>query len=158
MLANDNVEIRVDTRIKTDVKIQHNRLDLFVYDKKKKEITLIEVGITNLDLLTQVENEKTRKYDLVANELSLMYKCKVSIIPYVMTWEGLVTKYHKRHMKEIGIETKTEAYIQSLVLLKSISFERRREIEERDSHEEVEELVKKLEDAEAEIAPVASQK
>ena len=81
MLANDNVEIRVDTRIKTDVKIQHNRPDLFVYDKKKKEITLIEVGITNLDLLTQVENEKTRKYDLVANELSLMYKCKVSIIP-----------------------------------------------------------------------------
>ena len=110
VLANDNVEIRVDTRIKTDVKIQHNRPDLFVYGKKKKEITLIEVGITNLDLLTQVENEKTRKYDLVANELSLMYKCKVSIIPYVMTWEGLVTKYHKRHMKEIGIETKTEAY------------------------------------------------
>ena len=46
---------------------------------------LIEVGITNLDLLTQVENEKTRKYDLIANEIALMYKCKVKIIPYVMT-------------------------------------------------------------------------
>ena len=83
----------------------------------------------------------------------------MNIIPYVMTWEGLVTKYHKRYMKEIGIETKTEAYIQSIVLkktLESISFERRRGIEERDSHEEVEELVKKLEDAEAETAPVSS--
>ena len=52
-------------------------------------------------------------------------------------------------MKEIGIETKTEAYIQSIVLkktLESISFERRRGIEERGNHEEVEELVKKLED------------
>ena len=56
VVANENVEIRVDTRIKTDIKIQHNRPDLFVFDKKKKEITLIEVGITNLDLLTQVEN------------------------------------------------------------------------------------------------------
>ncbi len=81
MLANENVEIRVDTRIKTDVKIKHDRPDLFIHDKKTNEITLIEVGITNLDLLTQVENEKTRKYDLVANELSLMYNCKVNIIP-----------------------------------------------------------------------------
>jgi hypothetical protein len=61
------VEIRVHTRIKTDIKIQHNRPDLFVYVKKRKEITLIELGINNLDLLTQVENEKTRKYDLIAN-------------------------------------------------------------------------------------------
>ena len=89
VVANENVEIWVDTRIKTDVKIQHNRPDLFVYDKKRKEITFIEVGITNLDLLTQVENEKTRKYDLIANEVALTYKCKVKIIPYVMTWVGL---------------------------------------------------------------------
>ena len=30
VVANENVEIRVDTRIKTDIKIQHNRPDLFV--------------------------------------------------------------------------------------------------------------------------------
>ena len=86
VVANEKVEIRVDTRIKTDVKIQNNRPDLFIHDKKTKEITLIEVGITNLDLLSQVENEKTRKYYLIANELALSYKCKVKIIPYVMTW------------------------------------------------------------------------
>ena len=64
VVANENVEIRADTRIETDIKIQHNRPDLFVYDKKRKEIVLIEVGITSLDLLTQVR--KTRKYDLIA--------------------------------------------------------------------------------------------
>jgi hypothetical protein len=36
-VANENVEIRVDTQIKTKIKIQHNRPDLFVYDKKRKE-------------------------------------------------------------------------------------------------------------------------
>jgi len=105
------------------------------------------VGITNLDLLTQVENEKLRKYDLIANELSLSYKCKVKIIPYVMTWEGLVTKYHKKYRNEIGISLKTEAYIQSTVLKKtfeSITFDRRRGIEEEDGRTEADELVSKV--------------
>ena len=49
------------------------------------------------------------KYDLIANELSFTYKRKVKIIPYVMIWEGLVKKYHKKHRSEIGISTKTVA-------------------------------------------------
>ena len=63
------------------------------------------------------------------------------------TWEGLVTKYHKKHRSEIGINTKTEAYIQSLVLkktLESISFDRRRGLEEEDGHNDVEVLMSKL--------------
>jgi hypothetical protein len=36
VVASENVEIRVDSRIKTDIKIQHNRPDLFVHDKKRK--------------------------------------------------------------------------------------------------------------------------
>ena len=64
-----------------------------------------------------------------------------------MTWKGLVTKYHKKHRNEIGITPKTEAYIQSLVLKKtfeSISFDRRRGIEEEDGNNEVDELVSKI--------------
>ena len=98
-------------------------------NKKKNEITLIEIGITNLDILTQVENQKTRKYDLIANELALSYKCKVKIIPFMITWNGVVTKYYKKHSKEIGLQPEVEAYIQTVVLkktLESISFERRR--------------------------------
>ena len=55
--------------------------------------------------------------------------------------------YEISHRSEIGISTKTEAYIQSLVLkktLESISFDRRRGIEEEDGHKEVDVLVKKL--------------
>ena len=159
VVANENAEIRVDTHIKTDVIIQNNRPDLFVYDKKKKEITLIEVGITNLDLLTQVENEKARKYDLIAKELALIYKCKVKTIPYVMTWEGLVTRYHKKHCSEIGIQPRTEAYIQSIVqkkTLESISFDRRRGLEEEDDHYEVDSLANRIVDAEVGPKPVVA--
>ncbi len=66
-----------------------------------------------------------------------------------MTWEGLVTKYHNKHSKEIGLDQRTEAYIQFLVLkktLESISFERRRGLEENDKYEDISALIERLED------------
>ncbi|KAK1347161.1 hypothetical protein LUQ84_003351 [Hamiltosporidium tvaerminnensis] len=91
---NEYAEIKVDIRMKTDVKIRNNGLVIFILDKKKNKITLIEVGITSQDSLQIVETKKLRKYDLLANDLSLICKCSVEIISYVMTWDGIVTKYH----------------------------------------------------------------
>ena len=81
-------------------------------------------------MLTQVESEKTRKYDVLANEQAALYKCKARIILYVMTWDGVVTNYHKKPMKELEITPNVEAYIQARVLkttLEAISFEYRRD-------------------------------
>ena len=153
IIENENAEIRVDTRIQTDIKIQNNKPDIFIHDKKRKEIIFIEVGITNQDLLQVVENEKKRKYDILANELGVMYKCRTKIIPYVLTWDGVVTIFHKSYMSELGITPNVEAYIQSRVLkktLESVSFDRRRNmIEGNELEEEVEEAVKRLSIAEA---------
>ncbi|KAK1348806.1 hypothetical protein LUQ84_001955 [Hamiltosporidium tvaerminnensis] len=49
-----------------------------------------------------------------------------------MTWDGIVTKYHKSHLKRLKFFTNVEAYIQSIVLKKTvetISFDRRRGLE-----------------------------
>ncbi|KAF7684706.1 hypothetical protein TCON_0091 [Astathelohania contejeani] len=94
---------------------------------------LVEVGITTQDNLQTVETEKKRKYDILANELGLLYKSKTKIIPYVMTWDGVVTKYHRNDLKELNITFIIEAYIQSMVLkktLETILFEYRRSIED----------------------------
>ncbi|TBU13328.1 hypothetical protein CWI38_0465p0010, partial [Hamiltosporidium tvaerminnensis] len=107
ILDNEYAEIRVDTRIKTDVKIRNNRPDIFILDKNKNKITLIEVGITSQDSL-QI--------------LGLIYKCGVEIFPYVMTWDGIVTKYHKSHLKRLEIPMNVEAYIQSIVLKKTRAY------------------------------------
>ena len=134
--------IVVDTRVKTDVKIQHNRPDIIVHDKKRKEIILVEIGITSQDRLQQVETEKQHKYDLLAKEMGIMYKSKTRIIPYVLTWEGIVTKHHHRHAEALGLCARVEAYIQYVVLkktLESISFEHRRSFYERgDGEDEIE--------------------
>ena len=77
-----------------------------------------------------MESEKERKYELLGRAVGSTYRCEVRIIPYVMTWDGVVTNHHRRHMKELGITTSTEAYIQSRVLqmtLESISHDSRRQ-------------------------------
>ena len=131
--ANSDVEIRVDTTIATSTKQSANRPDIVVHDKKRKVITLIEIGITSQDQLQTVESEKKKKYDILANELGAMHNCKTRIIPYVLKWDGIVTKIHKSYAKEIGVTTKIESYIQYTVLkktLESISFDYRRDGEE----------------------------
>ena len=71
---------------------------------------------------------------MLANELSLIHKCKVKIIPYVLTWEGIVTNYHDKYRKELNITNHLEAYIQSRILhktLESVSLDFRRRSEDR---------------------------
>ncbi|TBU13288.1 ribosomal protein S17 [Hamiltosporidium tvaerminnensis] len=76
-----------DNEIKTDGKIRNNRASILFLDKKKNMITLIDVDITSQDILQIFENKKFSKYDLLANELGLIYKCSVEIILYVITWD-----------------------------------------------------------------------
>ncbi|XP_029654503.1 uncharacterized protein LOC115227957 [Octopus sinensis] len=72
-LSTRNVEIRVDTPILTDTQVQFNKPDIFIYDRLKNEITIIEVGITSQERLKQTEVEKLHKYDLLAGELKMLY-------------------------------------------------------------------------------------
>lgn len=58
VVSNNNSKIRVDTRIETDSKDKHDRPFYLCTVNNNNEITLIELGITNLNLLTQRQNEK----------------------------------------------------------------------------------------------------
>lgn len=61
-MFNEFAEIRVETRVQTDVKVQHNQSDIYVYDKKRKETVFIEVGITSQNQLDIVENVRNTIY------------------------------------------------------------------------------------------------
>ncbi|TBU12696.1 hypothetical protein CWI38_0666p0030 [Hamiltosporidium tvaerminnensis] len=66
--------------------------------------------------------ERTRiktAYDLCANELGLVFNCGVEIIPYVMTWDGIVQKYRKNYAKRAQINMDNKAYTQSIVVKKT---------------------------------------
>jgi hypothetical protein len=128
-VSNRDVTINVDTRANTAIKIEACKPDILIIDKKLKEITIVEIGITSPSQLITVETEKKRKYDILANHLGQLHKMKTKIIPWVMTWDGIVTKTHKYYLKQLGINENIEAYMQSLVLrktLESISLDHRR--------------------------------
>ncbi|MEG2848334.1 MAG: reverse transcriptase family protein [Bacilli bacterium] len=129
VIENDKAILKFDCPIKTSNRIENNKPDIFLYDKIKNKIILIEVGITNLDKIKTVESEKYRKYDVLANELKCIYKAEVEIVPVVLTWEGVVTRYAKQHLKRLGVDNRILAYIQTVTIKKtieSISFNRRR--------------------------------
>ncbi|XP_029657979.1 uncharacterized protein LOC115232293 [Octopus sinensis] len=110
------VEIRVDTTIKTELKIQFNKQDTIVYDKKENMITIIEVGITSQDNLQKVEVKKLHKYDLLANEIVLLHSAKVQIVPIVLTWNAITTKFYPKYCQKLKLPDKIKTYIQSVVL------------------------------------------
>ncbi|TBT98112.1 hypothetical protein CWI36_2535p0010 [Hamiltosporidium magnivora] len=99
---------------------------------RKNKMTVIEVVITYQDSLQTVESKKIRKYDLLANELCLIYKFGAEIIHYVMTWDDirvsvtviLRAEMHKQpslslkqvYNQEDGVKTENTKNILSLIL------------------------------------------
>ncbi|KAM0688182.1 hypothetical protein COBT_000559 [Conglomerata obtusa] len=84
---------------------------------------------------------------MLANELWMIYKCKTRTVPYVIAWDGLVTKFHKQYCRLLEIPAETEAYIQTIALKKTlelISLDKRRGIEEEDKEFEVEKSVESM--------------
>lgn len=52
--------------------------------------------------ITDVDGEKTRKYIVLVNELSLIHMYNVIIIYYAGTWDRAVTKYGK-HVSNLEV-------------------------------------------------------
>lgn len=76
--------------------MQYDKPNILVHYRKNNEITLEEAVITNLDLPTRFENKIARKYDFIANELSLLYECKVNI--NIITWNKFAAKYSNKEV------------------------------------------------------------
>ncbi|XP_029654846.1 uncharacterized protein LOC115228394 [Octopus sinensis] len=115
-MCNTLAEIRVDTTIPTELKIQYNKPRIFIHDKKENLIWLIEVGVTSMDNLKSVEVEKLHKYNILASELELIQKAKVKIVPIVITWDGIVSTFYCKYMELLGIEERVRSYIQTVTL------------------------------------------
>ena len=119
-----NVNCQVEIRVITTVIPSTNRPDIVIQDKARKERILMEVGISSYDQLLIVEIEEIRKYDILAKEMDVLHGCRARM-PYVMSWDKAVTKFHGKYSKMI------ESYAQCIVLRKtfeSISNDYRRGI------------------------------
>jgi hypothetical protein len=50
IIENEFAEIKIETRIKTDIKLSNDRRDIYIYDKNKEPYnSLIEIGVTSIE-------------------------------------------------------------------------------------------------------------
>ncbi|XP_076384077.1 uncharacterized protein LOC143261734 [Megalopta genalis] len=99
------------------------------------------------------ENAEIRADTRISTDIKVTHNkpdilSRTKIVPYVLTWDGVITKFHKKYLHELGIQDSLEAYIQSVVLkktLESISIERRRGLyQDSFGEEEIERAVEGL--------------
>ncbi|KAI2811735.1 hypothetical protein BLOT_002913 [Blomia tropicalis] len=72
VLSNEHVKIKFDIPIITELRLDHNKPDIMVHDKRARKIWLIEVGTTHKNILSTTETTKARKYESLANELKCL--------------------------------------------------------------------------------------
>ena len=114
ILENEKIKLFLETNF-TDKFSQTNRPDLILFHKEKKIISLIEIGVTNTELLRKREIEKTLKYKRLARNIFFDIKIKTCVIPLVITWDGIVTKNFDKNLKFLGLKNFVP-YIQKNVL------------------------------------------
>ena len=120
IIQNGTTTIHFDRKFKTTNYIKYNHPDIVMIDKSTSKITIIEVGITSIDNLTRVTNEKRQKYQPLAEELASINKLKeIDILPIIYTFDGLTTRTTKRSLEIIRMNNKEKAYLQSRIIKRS---------------------------------------
>ena len=119
VIENSFAKIITDMNICISSNIRYNKPDIVVFDNLNKLIKIIEIGITNQADLQSREVYKKQKYVELANNFRTTYKMDVEIIPFVITWDGMVTNFNKNYRKNLDIDDNTLAYIQSISLRKT---------------------------------------
>ena len=120
ILENERAKLYFDVHIKTPVYIKHNRPDIVVIDKAKRQALIIEVGISSDHEIRRVEKEKFDKYLLLADEIQTeMHLKEVKILPIVITWDGMMLRRSADNMKLLMTETEA-AYIQTCILKRTL--------------------------------------
>jgi len=104
VLSNDKAKLLWDTPIITDRSVEANRPDLVLFDKKAETAIIVDIAIPLDDNLETTIAEKKRKYLPLAVELKDIYKLKsTSIVPLVMSTNGLVTKEWSKSMEKLQL-------------------------------------------------------
>ncbi|GIX63935.1 reverse transcriptase domain containing protein [Babesia caballi] len=102
------------------------RPDIIVADKRKNRITIVEIGITFQNNLVKTEMEKKDKYQDLGKQMKFQtfgnHDTEIVIIPWVMTWDGVVTEFHNSYRRQLGISDRMEAQLQRIVLQQSHNF------------------------------------
>ena len=96
-------EIWWDRPVQTPKRLEHNRPDVIVIDKRRKHWTIIDFSVPSDRNVLKKEEEKVAHYTPLSYEVRKMYKVSTKIIPLVIGSLGVVTKNLERNLKYLEI-------------------------------------------------------
>ena len=109
-----------DKPVLTDRTVDHNRPDILLIDKKKKEGVIIDIAVPLSHNIKQKEIEKISKYENLSYELKHIWKLNVTkTYPLVISAEDLVSKNFLKYLKELQLPKNVLNMGQRAVLLQT---------------------------------------
>ena len=115
VMKTGDLELWWDKKIHVINKEEHNRPDLIIWDRKKKECKIIDFSVPLDGNVTRKKIEKVNNYVPLVNELQQMYRnYTYKIIPVVIGTLGTVSLSLKEHLKAVGITSDITMFVHRL--------------------------------------------
>ena len=97
-------EIWWDKKVITAKVLEHNRPDVVVIDKVLKRWTMVDFSVPFDKNVVTKETEKTRKYEMLATEVTREHTVTTIIIPIVVGAMGTVSRNLAGWLRRLGID------------------------------------------------------
>ncbi|XP_045474957.1 uncharacterized protein LOC123680883 [Harmonia axyridis] len=117
-MENDKVKLYWDHPFATDRSIAHNRPDIVIFEKDPKKVTILDITIPADDNADKAHTEKIVKYHDLAFELKeINHLTSTTILPLIITTNGLVEKHLAENTERLGLDEKLIEKAQKEVIL-----------------------------------------
>lgn len=121
ILENESTKVYWDFTVVTDAAVEHNRPDMVIWSKNEKIATIIDFSVPQDYNISKAYSEKLTKYTMLAREIKAIWKLKrVTIIPLVISANGLVHKNTVEHIRDLNLPENTIVWMQKAVILGTV--------------------------------------
>ena len=104
VVENDEVKLLWDMKIQTDIKIEHSKPDIVVFEKKSRKCLLIDVACPFDTRVAEKEREKLDRYDDLKREIKRLWSCKsVAIVPIIIGALGTIHENFNSRLKMLDL-------------------------------------------------------
>jgi Reverse transcriptase (RNA-dependent DNA polymerase) len=118
VLDSKDFKLYYDRAVITDQTIHHNRPDIIIIDKKKRETIIIDVAVPLCHNVEKTWIEKISKYKELAIEIKKMWKqTKVTVVPLIISANGIVPRKLHDSIKTIDLQPNIYIEMQKAIIL-----------------------------------------
>lgn len=115
---NDACLVYWDRELLTHMPVQHNRPDIFVHDKKKKKVFIIDIAVPTAANIQRKITEKIQKYQPLAEDIKRTWQVEsVVTIPIIIGSTGEIPKNLSNNLKMLNIKSNSYLEMQKAAIL-----------------------------------------